>query len=412
MNGEIICIGIELLLGDVLNSNSQYISQELSNIGVNVYYHSVVGDNAERLGQVISNALERSDIIIATGGLGPTQDDLTKETISQILELPLELHYPTLEQIQSFFNASHRKMTDNNIKQAYIPLGSIVIPNKNGTAPGIIIEKNNKILILLPGPPREMVPMFEDFVIPYIVKKEDTRFFSRYYRIIGVGESTLEEGLIDLIDGQKNPTLATYAGNNEVLLRLTANAKDEESANEILEEYEDIIYKRYGDFIYGGKKDTLEGVVAQLLIDNNITLSVAESCTGGLISSRLTTIPNISNVFHSGIVCYTLDAKEKIIGVSSEVLDIYSDVSPETTRELCIKLNCKTKTDITMAITGIAGPGGATKDKPVGLIYIGILYGGETEIFKYYLRGNRIRIQRQASQYALEHLRKKIQSII
>src|SRR5690554_2418697 len=391
MNGEIVCIGTELLLGDVLNSNSQYISKELSNIGINVYYHSVVGDNADRLQKIITTALQRSDIIIITGGLGPTQDDLTKETISQVLDLPLELHIPSLEHIKSYFNTVHRKMTDNNIKQAYIPSDSIVIPNKNGTAPGLIIEKNKKILVLLPGPPREMIPMFEDFVIPYIIQKENTHFFSRYYRVIGVGESALEEGLIDLINGQKNPTLATYAGNNEVLLRLTANAENIESANGILQHYENIIYQRYGDFIYGGKKDTLEGVVGQLLIDHNITFSIAESCTGGLISSRLTTIPNISKVFHSGIVCYTKDAKENLVGISSEILNTYSDVSPEVTKELCIKLNSKTKTDITMSITGLAGPGGNTKRNPIGLINIGILYKEEVELYQYHLKGSRIR---------------------
>jgi nicotinamide-nucleotide amidase len=412
MNGEIICIGTELLLGDTLNSNSQYLSQELSALGINLFYHTVVGDNTDRLKKTISLAAKRSDIIITTGGLGPTQDDLTKETIAEFLDMPLELHKPSLKYIETFFKNTKRKMTTNNIKQAYIPTGSIVVHNDNGTAPGIIVEKNNIIFILLPGPPKEMVPMFEKSIIPYILKKEQINFHSRYYKVVGIGESSLEDKLLDIVDNQTNPTLATYAGYNEVLLRLTANSKDENIANEILQPYEDLIYNRIGENIYGGKQDTLEKVTANFLINNNITFSIAESCTGGLIASRLTSIPKISNVFHSGIVCYSNNAKENIIGVSPNTLKSKGAVSPEVAEELCRNLYDKTQTDLVMSVTGIAGPDGATDEKPIGLIYIGLLYKGDIEISKYYLTGNRVKIQERTSQLALNILRKKIISII
>lgn len=412
MNGEIICIGTELLLGDILNTNSQYLSQQLSAMGINLFYHSVVGDNPERLKQTISIALKRSDVIITTGGLGPTQDDLTKETISELLDAPLEIHQPSLKHIKEYFKNNPCSMTSNNLKQSYIPKGSIAIPNNNGTAPGIIIEQNNKIIILLPGPPREMDAMFEEYVVPYLLKKNKRNFFSRYYKVIGIGESALEDLLLDIVDKQNNPTIATYAGDSEVLLRLTANAIDLKMANDILQPYEELLYDRMGEHIYGNKHSTLEQVTAELLLRHNITLSIAESCTGGLIASRLTSIPNISKVFHSGIVCYSNNAKEKIIGVSSETIKEKGAVSAEVAEELCRGMYKKTHTDIVISVTGIAGPGGATEEKPVGLVYIGLLYNNKVEIHEFHLRGNRNKIQRQTSQLVLDILRRKIQSII
>lgn len=412
MNGEIICIGTEILLGDTLNSNSQYLSQELSSLGINLFYHTVVGDNPGRLKKVIELAIKRSDIIITTGGLGPTQDDLTKETIADILDIPLELHKPSLNYIESYFKNTGRKMTTNNIKQAYAPVGSIVVPNDNGTAPGIIIENNNKIFILLPGPPHEMTNMFKKSIFPYILKKEKINFYSRYYKVVGIGESQLEDMLIDIIKDQTNPTIATYAGHNEILLRLTANSKDQDTADKVLQPYENLLMDRIGKNIYGGKEDTLEKVTGNLLIEKNITLSIAESCTGGMIASRLTSIPGISKVFHSGIVCYSNSAKENLIGVSSDILTSKGAVSPEVAEELCRKLYQKTKTDIVMSVTGIAGPGGATKDKPVGLVYIGILYKDKVEVRKYIFSGSREKVQERASQQALNILRKKLIGII
>ncbi len=412
MNGEIICIGTEILLGDTLNSNSQYLSQELSSLGINLFYHTVVGDNPDRLKKVIELALGRSDIIITTGGLGPTQDDLTKETIAEVLGIPLELHKASLKYIESFFTNTSRKMTSNNIKQAYAPVGSIVVHNDNGTAPGIIIEKNNKIFILLPGPPKEMMDMFEKRIVPYILQKEQVNFHSRYYKVVGIGESQLEDMLIDIIEKQTNPTIATYAGHNEILLRLTANSKDEDSANKALQPYEDLLFSRIGENIYGGKEDSLEKVTGNLLIDNKISLSLAESCTGGMVASRLTSVPGISEVFHSGIVCYSNDAKENIIGVSPDTLLSKGAVSPEVAEDLCRNLYDKTKTDIVVAITGIAGPGGATKDKPVGLVYIGILYKDKVEVNKFIFSGSRVKVQERATQQALNILRKKLLRII
>lgn len=412
MNGEIISIGTEILLGDILNLNSQYLSQQLSSIGINLFYHSVVGDNPKRLRDTMSVALKRSDIIITTGGLGPTQDDLTKEIISELLGIPLEIHPPSLDHIKEYFKDNPCKMTSNNLKQSYIPKGSIAIPNNNGTAPGIIIEQDNKIIILLPGPPREMNAMFEEYIIPYLSKRSKKKFYSKYYKVIEIGESALEECLMDIIENQNNPTIATYAGDSEVLLRLTANAIDQETANKILQPYEKLLYDRMGEHIYGSKYSTLEQVVGEALLQKGITLSIAESCTGGLIASRLTSIPNISKVFHSGIVCYSNDAKEQMIGVSPKTIKEKGAVSAEVAEELCRDMYKKTHTDMVISVTGIAGPGGATEKKPVGLVYIGLLYNNEVKINKFHFKGNRNRIQRQASQLALDILRRKVQSII
>lgn len=410
MNCEIICIGTEILLGDIVNTNSQYISRELANLGINVFYQTAIGDNASRLKKSIIEAFDRSDLIITTGGLGPTQDDLTKETIAETLGMKMELHQESLDRMQLFFNNISCKMTKNNIKQAYIPKGAHVISNNNGTAPGILIEKENKTIVMLPGPPREMIPMLDNHVVPYLRDKSKIKFYSRYYKISGVGESALEDILIDIIDKQTNPTIATYAKLGEVLLRVTANGDTKEEATKILNTYETIIKDRLGEFIYSDKNESLEDVVGQLLIENNLKISIAESCTGGLISSRLTKIPGISTSLHSCIVSYSNEAKEKMIGVNCRTLRKFGAVSRETAEEMCIKLHEKTNTDIVIATTGIAGPSGATETKPVGLVYIAIYYKGKLIVEKYNISGDRLRIQQKASNLALNLIRKHIKN--
>ncbi|NTW71090.1 MAG: competence/damage-inducible protein A [Eubacteriaceae bacterium] len=408
MRGEIVNVGTEILIGDILNTNAQYISKELSSAGISVYYQTTVGDNGDRLMEILKKSIERSDLIILTGGLGPTQDDLTKESVAKLLGLKMELHTESYDKLLSFFNSVSSKMTDNNLKQAYMPEGSHIIPNNNGTAPGVLIEKDEKIFILLPGPPRELIPMFRDFVYPYLLSKSPDKFYSYYYKVSGVGESALEDMLLDIIDNQTNPTIATYAKPDEVLLRVTANAKSEEEAEEFLRKYDVIISERLKDNIYAREDISLNQVVADLLIDSGTTLSVAESCTGGLILSRLTEIPGISKCLHSGIVCYSNESKIDYLGVRKETLDTFGAVSRECAEEMLQGLVKRNKTDMAIATTGVAGPDGGTTAKPVGLVYIGIYHNGIYEIEEYHISGGRQRVQMKTAAMSLNLIRKKL----
>jgi nicotinamide-nucleotide amidase len=277
MNAEIIAVGTELLLGQIINTNAWYISQRLPEVGVNVYYHSVVGDNPERLARCLNIAMERSDVIITTGGLGPTNDDITKEIIAKILGKELVLHEEIFKEMEAFFKKHKREMTPNNLKQAYLPKGSLIIKNKNGTAPGCIIESNGKIVIMLPGPPSEMKPMFEESVLPYFMEKSGHLIVSKYVRMFGIGESQVENKIIDIIENQTNPTIAPYAKEGEVMLRVTARCKKGESPEELINAVINEIRERLGDAVYSIENKELEEVVANLLISNNLTISIAES---------------------------------------------------------------------------------------------------------------------------------------
>ncbi|NLC69128.1 MAG: competence/damage-inducible protein A, partial [Clostridiaceae bacterium] len=334
MNAEIVAIGTELLLGQIVNTNAQYISQRLPEVGVNVYFHSVVGDNPERLKRCLSIAMERSDVIITTGGLGPTNDDITKETIARLLGKELVLHEDILEEIKVFFKRHNREMTQNNIKQAYLPEGSIVIRNRNGTAPGCIAESNGKVFILLPGPPSEMRPMFEESVLPYFMEKSGHLLVSRYIRIFGIGESQVENRIIDIIESQTNPTIAPYAKEGEVMLRVTARCGRGEEPGKLLDSVVDKIRERLGDAVYSIENEELEEVVANLLIYNNITISIAESCTGGLISKKLTDMAGISKVFEGSVISYSNDLKINMLGVNKDTLERYGAVSSQTAIEM------------------------------------------------------------------------------
>ncbi|MBF7095716.1 competence/damage-inducible protein A [Alkalibacter mobilis] len=408
MKGEIINVGTEILIGDILNTNAQYISKELSMAGVSIYFQTTVGDNPDRLMEILKNSVERSDLIVLTGGLGPTQDDLTKETVAKLMGLDMEMHSESYEKMAAFFNKLSAKMTSNNLKQAYMPVGSHIIPNENGTAPGVLIEKDNKIIILLPGPPRELIPMFRDFVMPYLQGKSLDKFYSQYYKVSGIGESALEDMLLDIIDNQTNPTIATYAKPDEVMLRVTANAKTEDEARELLRKTDEIIVKRLGDNIYAKEDISLNEYTARLLIESGKTISLAESCTGGLISSKLTEIPGISKSLHSSIVCYSNESKINYLGVSKNTLESFGAVSRECAAEMLEGLLKNNNTDIAVATTGIAGPDGGTDDKPVGLVYVGIAFNGKIEIVERLLSGDRQRIQLKTANIALNLIRKTL----
>ena len=393
MKAEIIAVGTELLLGDILNSDAQYLSKQLSSLGIEMYHQAVVGDNAKRLEEVLNEAFSRSDLVITSGGLGPTGDDLTKETGCKIFGKKLVEDAKALEMLKDFFNKLNREMTENNYKQALVPEGSIVLYNENGTAPGIMIDENGKILVMLPGPPKELIPMFEKYVRPYLASKQEYMFVSRVLRIAKVGESKTEYVLRDLIEKQTNPTIATYVKNIEVIVRITAKAKSEEEANALISPVADEIYKRLGNNVYG---------------EGEITVAVSESCTGGMLSAAFTDVPGISEIFMEGAVTYSNEAKMRRLGVKKETLDKYGAVSAQTAAEMAEGIAKSAGTDIGLSTTGIAGPGGGTEEKPVGLVYIGLCVYGKTITKELHFTGNRERIRTRTVDAVFDALRREL----
>lgn len=411
MNAEILAVGTELLMGQIANTNAQYLSRRLNDLGINVYYHSVVGDNPMRLKQSLNLALERSDIVITTGGLGPTQDDLTKETIAGVMGKRLVLHEDIYREIAAFFERQNRKMMENNAKQAYLPEDSIVIPNNNGTAPGCIIEKDNKTVIMFPGPPKEMIPMFEETVFPYLEKKTGQIIGSRLLKVFGIGESEMETRIMDLINSQSNPTIAPYVGDGEVVIRVTARARDKEEANKMIQPVIEMIKERLGDHIYAFDGEPMEEVAVALLKEKGVNISVAESCTGGMLASRIINVPGASDVFDRGFVTYSNLAKVNELGVSEKTLGTYGAVSRETALEMVQGLIKKTGTRAGIAITGIAGPDGGTDKKPVGLVYVALYLDGSVECHELRLIGGRYRIRNVACLNALNYLIKRLRTL-
>lgn len=408
MVAEIICVGTELLLGQILNTNSQYLAQKLAELGIDLYFQTTVGDNMERLKMAIDIATKRSDILIFTGGLGPTSDDITKEAVADYFGLALVLDEDVLRRIEKFFERRQVKMPEINKKQAYVPEGAKVLHNKNGTAPGLIIEKDGKIAILLPGPPFEMQPMFEEGVLPYLEKFSKQKIYSRVLKFVGIGESSIEEALKDLILSQTDPTMALYAKPFEVELRITTKKESEECAKSLLQSMENRIRERLGEYIYGVDRQLLEEVVIGLLAEKKLKVSVAESCTGGLICNKLTNVPGASEVFDRGFIVYSNEAKMKLLGVPEQVLKEHGAVSSQTARYMAQGALSNSLADIALSVTGIAGPGGGSETKPVGLVYISIATKDYSESFEFRFSGDRLRIKEMTSKAALNILRKKI----
>lgn len=409
MRAEILSVGTELLLGDILNTNAQYISRELANLGVNVYYQTVVGDNPERLKNAYNFALSRADIVITTGGLGPTKDDLTKEIAAEYFNKKLVLDNNSLEEILTFFKKINREVSENNRKQAYFPEGCIILKNNNGTAPGCIIEENNKIAILLPGPPKEMVPMLNEGVIPYLKKFQDGTLISKVLRITGIGESSVDNLIGYIIDRQTNPTVAPYAKDNEVTLRLTAKANSEEEAYKLIVPVEKEIRDKLGDInVYGVENESVEEIVAKLLIENKLTIATAESCTGGLLAGKLINYPGISSVFLEGAVTYSNTAKINRLKVKEDTLNKFGAVSSECAAEMAEGIAKAAGTNVGVSTTGIAGPGGGTDEKPVGLVYAGIYINGVVKTKELNLVGNRQKVRDRAVASTLDWLRREL----
>ncbi len=380
MNAEIISVGTELLLGQVVNTDTAIVAQELSALGINLLYSAVVGDNPQRLRHAVETSLSRCDLLIMTGGLGPTTDDLTKETVALCAGKKLVLHEESLRRIQSYFNEKH--VSENQAKQAYLPEGCTVLRNDNGTAPGCAFQaENGCTVIMLPGPPSELAPMLKNQAVPYLKKSQEAVIVSHNVHIFGRGEAPVAQLMDDRMNGE-NPTLAPYAKEGECYLRVTAKAKDEESADKMCRPLIDEIRRRLGDFVYSVDVESLEEVVVSLLREKGKTLATAESCTGGLLSKRLTDIPGSSEVFHMGCVTYANEAKEALLYVPHEILERHGAVSPETAKAMAEGVVKRSGSDIGVGITGIAGPDGGTAEKPVGLIYIALSDGRETWVVK------------------------------
>ena len=405
MKAEIITVGTEILLGDILNTNCRYLSRELAAMGIEMYYQITVGDNEERLLKTLEESLNRSDIVICTGGLGPTEDDMTKEVCAKYFGYELELNKPSLDAMLERFKHMNRVPTKNNEKQAYFPKEAYILKNDNGTAPGCIMEKDNKMIVVLPGPPKEMQPMFENYVKPYLSKLTDDVIESEVLRIIGVGESKVENDILDIIDSQTNPTIATYAKGYECTLRITAKAKSVEEAKELIKPMSDEMKRRFGQSLYAVGETSIEEVVAKMLVENNLKIAVAESCTGGMVSASLINYPGISSVFMEGCVTYSNEAKMKSLGVKKETLDVYGAVSPECAKEMAAGVAARYNTNVGIATTGIAGPGGGTDEKPVGLVYFGIYINGKVISKKYVFNGDRQGVRERATRTILNDLR-------
>ena len=373
-NAEILCVGTELLLGEVVNTNAAYISRQLARLGISVYHTSVVGDNPNRLKKAVAEALSRADLLILSGGLGPTYDDLTKETVAEALGIPMVRDEQILTQIESFFASYGKKMPPNNAKQADIPSGAQAIPNRTGTAPGIFIETDKNVVVLLPGPPFELQPMFEEFVFPRLREMSDKILISHNLHIMGMGESEVEMHLIDLMKNSTNPSIAPYAKEGEMRLRIGALASSEDEGEKMCTEIiEKIKNSPVGKYIYALDASNIEKLTIEKLKENHLTLAVAESCTGGLLGKRITDIPGASSVFLGGFITYSNESKINLLGVNPETIKKHSAVSPNVAEEMARGARERLNTSIALSITGEAGPlPDPSTNQDVGTVFIGI----------------------------------------
>lgn len=368
---ELISVGTEILLGDILNTDAQYLSIELAKLGISVIHQSTVGDNRERLLAQLDEAAKRSDIIILSGGLGPTPDDLTKEVCCEFFGKEMFLHEPTVQKIKKYFSSKGIEMAQNNLKQAMLPKDCVIFPNDNGTAPGMAIEKDGVHILVLPGPPRELKPMFQNCAVPYLMQFSDRIIVSHNIRTFGIGESSMAENVNDLFDAQ-NPTVAPYAKDGEALLRVTAMAKTKEDAESLCEPVIEEIKNRLDAYVYGVDYNCIEEAVVGMLKEHHLKVATAESCTGGLIAKRITDVPGASEVFECGIISYANGIKHKVLGVSEDDLNKYGAVSEPVAKQMAQGALKVSGAGIAVSVTGIAGPDSDSTGKPVGLVYIGL----------------------------------------
>lgn len=411
MDGEIISVGTELLMGQILNSDAQYIAQKFSEMGINLYHQVVVGDNMGRLCECIRQAMSRSDIVVLSGGLGPTQDDMTKWAVAEVLGVDMVEDSQSREHLislyQKRFNQAVPDITENNFRQVQFPQGATIFPNHNGTAPGCACEKDGKIIVVLPGPPRELQAMMETSIIPFISSKLDSKIASRYIRVFGMGESRLETELRDLIDAQSNPTIAPYAGFIDVTLRVSAHVGLSEDPYLLIDPVVEQVCERLGGLVYSTDNESMAEVVSKLLTQSSQTLSIAESLTGGMICNELVTVPGSSVYLKEGIVVYSNEAKERL-GVSKQTLETYSAVSEETALALVRNIKKRAGTDWALATTGVAGPGPDVDGNREGLYFIALSGPDGEQVYQHTGGEGRSRIRWHATLTALDTLRKAL----
>jgi competence/damage-inducible protein CinA-like protein len=408
MNAEVLCFGTEILHGDIANTNAQHISKKLAEIGINVFYHSVVGDNHKRMKEAFELAFSRADLVVCTGGLGPTQDDITKEILAEHNKVEMVYDEDSYNHVKNLYGRLNKEMPESNKRQAYFPKGSNILNNNNGTANGCLMDIDGKVAVLMPGPPREMFPMLEELVLPYLMKYSDGVIYGKKFIVTGLGESTAETMIMDLIEKQTNPTIATFAGKGRVVLRVTAKAPTKEDAAAIIKPVEEEIFKRMGENVYTAGSDNIAEHSAKLLLENQLTVAVAESCTGGEVSSKLIDFPGISSVFLEGFVTYSNEAKMRTLGVQEETLKTHGAVSAETAEEMAKGAALKAGSDIGLSTTGVAGPSGGTEKKPVGLVYIGVYYNGKTQVRKLSYPGLRATIRERSANSVLDLMNRVI----
>ena len=410
---ELISVGTEILLGNIVNTNAAYLAERLAGLGMSVYYQTTVGDNPERLRETLQMAKKRSDVVILSGGLGPTQDDLTKETAAKVCVKKLYEDPTAKQMLISYFQRLGRKpeeISENNWKQAIVPEDSIVLYNDNGTAPGLIIQaEDQKKMILLPGPPNELIPMFEKDVAPYLCGIEQGVIYSKVVKIDTIGESSVETQILDLINSQSNPTVAPYAKPGEVHLRVTAKAKDEKEARELVMPVVEELKRRFGRHVFTIEEHiTMEEALVELMKKHNLTFATAESCTGGLLAGRMVNVAGVSDCFKEGFITYANEAKMRYLGVSEQTLKEHGAVSEECAREMAEGLAKTTEAQVAVVTTGLAGPGGGTDTKKPGLVYIGCTVNGHTSVQKFQLKGNRSRVRNSAVVKAMTLMRHAI----
>lgn len=407
---EIIAIGSELLTPYRTDTNSLWLTEQLNNLGIEVKLKAVIGDELDRLVEYLREALGRADVIIATGGLGPTEDDLTREAVAAVLGRRLLRDPEILERLRRRFEKYGFKMTPNNERQADVIEGAEVLQNNFGSAPGLFISTGSKIIILLPGPPREMAPMFEREVWPRLAElSQSYRLARRLLRVSGLTESAMDDMIAPIYKPYTNPTTTIISAVTGLEVHLTALGKTREEAQQLVDELAEKIEQRLGQHVVSREGETIEQVVGRLLVANGLTLAVAESCTGGLMAKRVTDVPGSSRYFLSGIVAYSNQAKTALLGVPAELIEAHGAVSPEVAEAMAQGVRQRAGADIGVGVTGIAGPEGGTPEKPVGLVYIGLAYGDQVQHRKLHIPGDRERVRELTTQFALDWVRRRLQ---
>ncbi|MBN2604200.1 MAG: competence/damage-inducible protein A [Bacilli bacterium] len=399
MKTTVITVGKEVLTGKTINTNLMHIASRLSQIGIDVNRSFVIDDITEEYNKILDYCDE--NLIIFTGGLGPTIDDITRETVLNYFKVPTYVNQDVLSKIKEYFDRTSVTMQDTNDKQALFPVNGVMLSNQLGTAPGVLFPVDDKIIVLLPGPPHELIPMFEQ-VIDYLQKTLDIRLFSRGFKLVGIGESTMEKNLKDFYIQHPSVNLAPYASIGEIKYVFTSD--DEEKLDEAMIDF----YQLFSEYIYGDLEDVLHGVVVEMLIQENLVISTAESCTGGMLASAITSISGSSAIFKEGFVTYSNEAKMKYLDVKKDTLDTFGAVSEECAIEMCTGLQENTQSDIAISITGIAGPTGGTTDKPIGLVHFGLMFKNKKIHERKVFNGNREMVRTRAVIFALNMIRKEL----